>query len=289
MVSGPAWAGWPADWLPLLLMATVGLGVVLVGWRRGALTGGGAAASLAVGAVLLLAGGPAWAVVLIVVFASASSLSGLGRGQKAAREIAKGPRRDAVQVLANTGWGAMLAVLALWNTPEVLFAAFAGTMAAITADTWATEIGTLVGGSPRLITTGRPVPPGTSGAISLPGTAASALGGLLIGMLAGAAWATAAGGWTAGASSLPSAELARWAFLGLGAGLVGSLADSLLGATGQALYHCPACDKPTEQRRHRCGAECRLVKGWAWLDNDVVNAVASVAGSVAGLLLAAIL
>jgi uncharacterized protein (TIGR00297 family) len=274
---------WPLDWLPLALLAAIGAAAVLIGWRAGALTGGGAITAAAVGLVILLAGGAPWAVVLIWVFVSSSLLSRLGRRAKAERELAKGPRRDAVQVLANTGWGAMLAILSLWNPPFVLFASFAGAMAAVTADTWATEVGTLSRGWPRLITSGRKVPTGTSGAVSVIGTLATVLGGVTVGLLAGGTLAVASG------DVLSPGGLLRWAALGLVAGLAGSLVDSLLGATVQAAYHCPECDKPSERREHTCGTECEVVKGWGWLDNDGVNAIASVVGSVVGLLLVAVL
>ncbi|MCL4531799.1 MAG: DUF92 domain-containing protein [Actinobacteria bacterium] len=265
-----------AHWLPTLVTAVVGAGAALVGWRRGALTSGGALAALAIGLATLAFGGVAWAIVLLAVFASASILSRAGRTAKAARQLAKGARRDAVQVVANTGWGALLAVMSFWPPTPALFAAFVGTMAAVAADTWATEIGTLAGGMPRLITTGRKVPPGTSGAVSLLGTGASAFAGLTIGTVAAASVA----GWPPDAGII-----LRWAGLGLGAGVLGSLADSFLGASVQAMYYCPACDKLTEQRRHSCGSACRLVKGRPWLDNDAVNALTSVVGSIVGLLM----
>jgi uncharacterized membrane protein len=65
------------------------------------------------------------------------------------------------------------------------------------------------------------------------------------------------------------------------AGFAGAVADSLLGAALQARYRCPACDAPTERRRHRCGAATARVGGVTWIDNDVVNFFASCAGALA--------
>ena len=63
-------------------------------------------------------------------------------------------------------------------------------------------------------------------------------------------------------------------------GTFGMLLDSLLGSGVQGKFRCPACDEPSERRRHRCGTRTELVGGWRWLDNDAVNAVVTV---VAGL------
>ena len=72
-------------------------------------------------------------------------------------------------------------------------------------------------------------------------------------------------------------------------GLAGSLFDSLLGATVQAIYRCPACGVETERTVHRCGNATRHVRGWAWLDNDWVNFFCSLAGAACGAACAIIL
>ncbi len=150
--------------------------------------------------------------------------------------------------------------------------AYAGAMAAVNADTWATELGVLNPSRPRLITNRQPVDPGTSGGISLYGTLASLGGAALIGLV-GAAFSPAG-------ARLP---LILAASLG---GLCGSLFDSLLGATVQAIYYCPECDKETERHPiHICGTETTQIRGWAWLNNDLVNLLASVLGAgIAGVI-----
>ena len=61
------------------------------------------------------------------------------------------------------------------------------------------------------------------------------------------------------------------------------LADSLLGATRQASYFCPQCNKPTESRIHRCGTPTTHVRGVRWITNDVVNLAGTLVGALAGL------
>jgi len=149
-------------------------------------------------------------------------------------------------------------------------------MAAVNADTWATELGVLSPTSPRLITTGQRVPAGTSGGVTALGTLAAFAGGLLIGLTAlvlgqvEAMW---------GSGALDGGYL--WLVpVGVLAGLAGSTFDSLLGATAQGIYYCPRCQSETEARRHRCGQPTRHLRGWRWLNNDVVNFSNSIVGSL---------
>ncbi len=133
--------------------------------------------------LIFAAGGWVWGALLITFFVLSSLLSRYRAQFKAglAEKFAKGSQRDLGQVLANGGMGALLALAHAWLPHPVVLFAFAGAMATVNADTWATELGVLARRSPRLITTGRPVEPGTSGGISLPGTLATLAGGLRLG------------------------------------------------------------------------------------------------------------
>jgi uncharacterized membrane protein len=63
---------------------------------------------------------------------------------------------------------------------------------------------------------------------------------------------------------------------GLG-GLAGSLGDSFLGATVQQIFQCDVCQKETEKKFH-CGQPTRPLRGWGWMNNDMVNFLASIFG-----------
>ena len=274
-------------------LAPLGLGLLLstfIGglayWRR-SLTASGWLGAVIVGSLTFGFGGWAWGLTLILFFITSSALSHYKEAikeRRAAEKFAKGGRRDLAQALANGGLGALCAVAyALSGGHPALLAAFAGLMATVTADTWATELGVLSSGSPRLITSGRTVEPGTSGGVSAFGTAASAAGALLIGVALALLL-------LAEAALLGPARPAAWwvvpaALLG---GVGGSLIDSLLGATLQAIYRYPD-GRETERRLGRDGRPNRFVRGLPWLGNDLVNLISSVGGAAIAALVWAVL
>lgn len=231
---------------------------------RGSLSRSGAVGALVVGTLTFGLGGWEWGVLLALFFISASLLSHYKEREKqaVAEKFDKGHRRDMGQVFANGGAGALVAVCSfVWPSPLWL-PLFVGIMAEVTADTWATELGTLSKRPPRLITTGKVVPTGTSGGISPFGTAVSFGGGLLIGLVA-------------------ALLTGQWVLLlagGVG-GLAGSLFDSFLGATVQQIYTCVVCQKETEKKVH-CGQPTRPFKGISWINNDFVNFSASLFGGL---------
>ncbi|MGC9335900.1 MAG: DUF92 domain-containing protein, partial [Anaerolineae bacterium] len=158
----------------------------------------------------------------------------------------------------------------------LLFAAFVGAMSTVNADTWATELGVLSRIAPRSITTGLRVAPGSPGGVTRLGLWAALAGALLIGTVAtflGQVHSLFQGtGWGLQAVSYP--------LLAIVGGVSGSLFDSLLGATIQGVYFCDHCQKETESPVHRCGHPARLLRGFPWLNNDVVNFLSSVVGAL---------
>lgn len=265
------------------LLLSVAIGGL--GYRADSLAPGGVLGAVVIGTLIFGAGGWTWGTLLVLFFASSSLLSRYRQAEKAgySEKFAKSGRRDLGQALANGGWGALLALLFAIRPSPVLFAAFVGAMATVTADTWATELGVLSRRRPRRITTGEPVPAGTSGGVSVPGTAAALAGALLIGLAAEALGLVA--GWSSGEGPAPWVV---WLPLlaGLG-GSTGAFFDSLLGASVQRVYWCDQCEEETERSIHACGTNSRPLRGWGWLDNDVVNFVSSVVGSgvTAGLMI----
>lgn len=136
------------------------------------------------GTIVLGFGGWALAFAVAFFFGTSSFLTTLN-GNKVHHssysvEVSADNRRDGYQVWANGFWIAVFCTL--WfalNSVAALIAAF-GVVAAATADTWATEIGTRNPGKTLKITTFEKVKPGTDGGISLKGTLGGVMGALLI-------------------------------------------------------------------------------------------------------------
>jgi uncharacterized protein (TIGR00297 family) len=164
------------------------------------------------------------AVVAYLVLGSLVTRLGLRHKQSRGLAEARGGRRGPENVWGSALVGALLALLVcraptLWVPPLLL--AFAASFSAKLADTFGSEIGKRWGRHTVLITTLRPVPPGTEGAVSLEGTAASLAGALLMGLVMLAL----------GLLSGPAA----WGLVA-GVGLVATLLESLVGATLQRRY-----------------------------------------------------
>lgn len=244
-------------------------------WKR-SLTLSGVLGAIMVGTILYGAGNIGWYGVLLAFFLSSTFLTKWKHTHKAKWEegYEKTGRRDFGQVMANGGLAAILCLLNLWYPSMLWYACFLGVMATVTADTWATEIGSLSKKAPRSILTGKETIPGTSGAISVLGLLASAAGGCLIGLaavlLTWNQWEPVQGIALIVASTV--------------SGLCGSLLDSLMGATVQASYQCRQCGRKME-RQHHCNQPTRLIHGYSAINNDVVNLLSSVGGAVVSLLL----
>ena len=253
-----------------LVLATVLAGLA---WRARSLSRSGFVAATACGTLCAIAGWN-WATLLVLYFVAASVLSRAGKAVKDARAqsiVSKGGARDAIQVLANGGVYSIVAALTVVSGSPYLVWGAIGALAATSADTWATEIGVGLGGEPRSIVTWTYVRPGESGGITGTGLLASAAGAAWIGSIA----------------ALLGLPRGLW-FAALVAGIGGSLADSLLGATIQERRRCDVCEEPTERSVHLCGSATRRDGGIAGLDNDVVNLLSTFAGFLLGVMVCSI-
>jgi uncharacterized protein (TIGR00297 family) len=253
-------------WVRAVLGIGFSLGIALFALRRGSLSRSGAAAALVIGSVIYLGGGHTWFLALVAFFLTSTLLGKVGKKRKAAikHEFEKGDTRDALQALSNGGIAAACAFGMLIHPHPAWAAGFVAALATANGDTWATELGVLSSSAPLSLLTWRRVPRGTSGAVSPLGLTATLLGGLLIGAIAAL---------DRNSFGLSSATLV---VLGGAGGVLGSLADSLLGATVQSAYRCDSCEREVEGQNHTCGQATRHVRGFRWFNNDMVNLVATI-------------
>ncbi len=242
----------------------------MVARRVGTLSQGGAATALLVGTISAAAGW-GWAILLIAFFVSSTALSHYRHSFKkeiVGEFVEKGGERDAWQVAANGGIFALLAAASLIHPSSIWIPAAAGAIGAVTADTWATEIGTLAAHPPKLITNGKVVLAGTSGAVTWRGSFAGLAGAVTVAVIALAV------GWGS-----------RAALAIIVGGVIGSLVDSFVGATLQRQQWCERCEKATERLVHSCGTTTQPVSGLSWIRNDTVNALSSLSGAAVGAIL----
>ena len=188
-----------------------------IAYALGMVSRGGALGGVFVGTLIFACLGPGGFAVLALFVVGGSLLTRIGYGRKSRSGAAQegGGRRGAKNALANCSVAVACAVLAAATPADIFAAAFVASLGAAFADTAESEVGQLSTRRPRLITTLRRVPPGTDGAVSLPGTLAGIAAASLTSIL-GLAFGLVPSG----------AEAALVAF----AAFVGTVADSLIGA-----------------------------------------------------------
>jgi uncharacterized protein (TIGR00297 family) len=258
------------------------LGIAGVAWSARWVTRSGAIAAAVTGFLVFWLGGGEAAVPLIAFFVSSSVLSAIGKNRKFSNKSklldaridgqvdGQTAGRSGAQVLANGGAAVALVIAhraLAYHVPieenRIIQVLFLAAIATVNADTWATEIGSRWGGSPRQLSTWRAAAPGTSGAISIVGTLAAAAGALFIPLCTYKLW------------ELTSAELVAVAW----AGLLGSLFDSILGASIQGQFRNPNTNEISDASKSGDKRNA-LIRGLPWIDNNIVNFAASVGGAL---------
>ncbi len=247
-----------------MMLATV-IGVISFYFKFLALSG--SVATFLLATIIYGIGGWKWTTPILTFFIASSLLSKLGKMHKKKFEIIfdKTDKRDVGQVAANGGIAGILIIgWHFFPDHSELYYFYLASIAAVTADTWGTEIGTLWKGKPRSIVTFKQVEPGTSGGISIQGTIGALLGALIV---------------TGSAVMFESSIFSNSLFIAIiVSGLIGSMIDSFFGATIQAQYQSFS-GKITEKTIID-GIETTLIKGIRWIDNDIVNWLCASSGVV---------
>lgn len=264
---------------PFLMGIILSTILAYLSYKKKALSGSGAVGAIITGTVIFGFGQKmSWYLLLVIFFVSSSLLSFYRKRDKVevSDQFDKTGTRDIWQVFANGGWAGILAVIGYFLQQEWAYIAYAGAVATVNADTWATEIGVLSRGNPYFILTGKKVDKGTSGAVSWLG---------LSGSLAGAFFIAVSALLLLLKEDAPLAVEAPVFLLAITlGGWLGALTDSVIGATIQANYRCAICGKVTEKKFH-CGKKTLYHKGLKWMNNDMVNGLSSIIGSGTAVLL----
>lgn len=255
--------------------------IVVPSVKRDSLTNSGGLAALGIGGILYGLGGPEVFFSLIAFFLSASFLPKVFNRRKEERitgnVVEKGSRRDHIQVLANGGPAFLMILLYNLLGHEALRLGAVMTLAAANADTWASELGVLSASTPVYIIKKTPVPKGISGGVTKLGFLASFLGGFFIAVIYILISFT---------FNIPLL-LEGWKLLWLISivGFLGSLLDSVIGELWQALYQRVSSKgmELTEKRKEE-GRWNTLDKGYALIDNNMVNFLSTLTVAFLGVL-----
>jgi len=282
-------SGWTAEHsstTPLRWISATVVPVIVVTWGHGrkSLSTSGALLALLVGFCLTLAH-YSFFLCLLAFFISSSKATKYKQEVKKELEedFKEGGQRNWLQVLCNGGMAMELSLLYLLDIGSSdlpvdfrhqyraswLGVAVLGAVACCNGDTWASELGTVLAkGDPFLVTTWQRVPKGTNGAVTVVGLVSSLLGGMVIGL----AYFV---GVFMSASALDLALAPNQLLLvlvgGLG-GLLGSLLDSLIGASLQFSGKDVKTGKIVEVARNGVVP----IAGKMVLDNHSVNLVSSI-------------
>ena len=246
-------------------------------WPGGIIAGG-------IIAQLLIILNPVYWIILGCFFISSSLLSHYKKDFKleVQNQFEKGSTRDARQVLANSmgviffGIGNVLInkgieLTLVFNPWGIAIFTY---LAAMTADTWGTEIGILSKDKVRsIINLKKQLPAGTSGGISIFGTLAAGIGSIFIALcsIIGIIFSLII------TNVSLNRDLLIIAFILIACGgFLGMFIDSIIGATLQTMYYCPTCKKEVESKIHSTcnGTQTIYIRGIKWLHNDAVNLLA---------------
>lgn len=235
---------------------------------------GGSVAAYIMAVIMLGMGGWAWMLPLLAFFLLSSVLTFLTHyiRRSSGNIVEKTGARDPIQVMANGGPALLIFILAMNNLWPWAYPVFLIAVASATADTWSTEFG-------QLLSRGKAFDPfrfrfvekGISGGMSIPGTIGGLLGSCAISFLISY-------------QNDYYVERPDDMFILIAvSGFFGMIADSAIGSYLQGKFECVMCGVHHEKLNH-CGQPSRLIKGYHWLSNDLVNFVSIFSAVIFGVI-----
>ncbi len=245
--------------------------VSILSFKAKFLTLSGSIATLLLAGFIFGLGGLQWSVPIMTFFILSSLLSKYRKRKNEDVELffEKTGVRDHWQVAANGGIGGILVIINAFYPSSLNYLIYLASLAAVCADTWATEIGTLKPANTYNILNFKSMEQGVSGGISIIGTFGSFLGAVVI-ALSGIYWV--------------QIDIYFYFMIIVLAGVLGSFFDSFLGASFQVQFECVKCGKITERKIH-CGKNTIYNRGVQWLNNDFVNLLSAIFGIIIVIIL----
>jgi len=263
----------------MLLKLIILLGISLLSYRKKYLDFKGVLAAFFIGGLILFLGGWGFFFLLFIFLLVGSVLSKTAKSESFdfAAYFNGSSIRGWRNVLANGFWPTYAAIMYFLTPPyyrDYAIVFFVGALTSMMSDTVSTEIGLHFGGEPRLIINPKErVPKGYSGGITVEGILGGLVSSLIFSLL-----------------SIYIFNLVASYFYSIFviSGFLGSVVDSILGATIQAKYKCIKCGSIIESSLH-CGYPAILIKGFESIDNHMVNFLSSLFGGVASVTLFSLL
>ncbi len=184
---------------------------------------------------------------------------------KRKKRISSSEKRNAKQVLINGGMAFLFFMLYAFIDNVSLYIAAAVSLSCGFSDSIASDVGSFSKKIPYDIFRRTYVEKGISGGVTVLGSIASLLASLFMG----------------GIAVIKKFKLvillSVWLF-----GLLDVWIDTLLGSLIQGLYTCTICNRVTEKKVH-CGEKTRLIKGYPFVSNNIVNLVSSASCTILSL------
>lgn len=256
--------------MKFLISLLLGILISFSSFKLKLLSRSGAVATFLLAFIIFFFGEIKWTFPILVFFILSSVLTKIRKRFNPVIDVSlqRADLRDHIQVFANGGLAGILTLLNHLLVSELFYVSYVSAIAAVCADTWSTEIGTLFRVKTYNIMSFKFVEQGISGGVSFIGFVGAMIGSITI----------------ASSSLFWLENIKLFLPVIILSGFLGSVFDSVLGSTIQLKLKCCVCNKITERKTH-CGLDAKHFKGIRWLNNDWVNFFTSVFGASTSLLL----
>ncbi len=245
--------------------------ISIISYKIKYLTKSGSAAMFVLAFLIFGFGGWKFTLPIVSFFISSSYLTKLNGNKNKPIDTfnSNQGQRNYKQVLANGSLAALVVLLNKFYDNELLYVVYVSIIASACADTWATEIGTYNKAKTINIVTFKTAEPGISGGISFPGTMAAFAAVFFI---------------FVSSVFFINNNLIKSFVIIFASSILGSFADSVMGAVIQSKYLCRNCGRTVETRSH-CNKPAEYVSGIKLIDNNWVNFLSSFTAAAVSFLL----